>query len=116
MSDTQAPADPQDTLAYRMAKYAVIILSALIILALLGLVVGIAMKLSGRSPSRSVSDAGHEFLLPSGAKIVTTDVQPGRVVLHVRSWQGDEIDIIDTETGRLVSRIMPAPSAPRVEK
>ena len=49
VSDMQAPADPQNTLAYRGAKYAVIVLSALIILALIGLVVGSVMKLSGRS-------------------------------------------------------------------
>jgi len=104
----QAPAGPQDTLAYRGAKYAVIVLSALIILALIGLVVGVAMKLSGHLPSGIGS--GQTFMLPRGAKIVTTDVLPGRVVLRVRSTQGDEIDIVDTESGRLVSRIVPAPS------
>jgi hypothetical protein len=106
----QAPAGPQNTLAYRGAKYAVIILSALIILALIGLVVGVAMKLSGQLPRPSVSGSGQTFMLPPGAKVVTTDVLPGRLVLHVRSAQGDEIDIVDTDSGKLVSRIVPAPS------
>lgn len=111
MSDMQAPAGPQNTLAYRGAKYAVIVLSALIILALVGLVVGVAMKLSGHLPPSS--GTGQTFVLPPGAKIVTTDVQPGRIVLHIRSPQGDEIDIIETDTGRLISRIAPSPpSAP----
>ena len=116
MSDMQAPAGPQDKLAYRGAKYAVIVLSALIILALIGLVVGVAMKLSGHLPRQSANDSGQTFMLPPGAKIVATDVVPGRLVLHVRSLQGDEIDIIDTESGRLVSRIGPAPSSPPVRQ
>jgi hypothetical protein len=116
VSDMQAPASPQDTLAYRGAKYAVIILSALIILALIGLVVGVAMKLSGRLPRQPTDNSGQTFMLPRGAKVVTTDVLPGRIVLHVRSPQGDEIDIVDTETGRLVSRIVAAPPSPPVRQ
>jgi len=112
VSDMQAPAGPQDTLAYRGAKYAVIVLSALIILALIGLVVGVAMKLSGRLPRQSGSDVGQTFVLPRGARIVTTDVLPGRIILHVRAPQGDEIDIIDADSGRLVSRIATAPPPP----
>ena len=116
MSDMQAPAGPQDTLAYRGAKYAVIVLSALIILALIGLVVGVAMKLSGRLPHQAAGDPGQTFVLPRGAKVVTTDVLPGRIVLHVRSPQGDEIDIVDADTGRLVSRIVAAPPSPPVRQ
>jgi hypothetical protein len=113
----QVPAGPQNTLAYRGAKYAVIVLSALIILALIGLVVGVAMKLSGQLPRHPASEAaGEAFLLPHGARIVTTDVQPGRLILHVHSVQGDEIDIIDTDSGRLVSRIAPAPPTPPVRQ
>jgi hypothetical protein len=112
----QAPAGPQNTLAYRGAKYAVIVLSALIILALIGLVIGVVMKLSGHLPRPSGIDSGQPFVLPHGAQIVTTDIQPGRIVLHVRSPQGDEIDIIDTDSGRLVSRIAPAPPAPPVRQ
>jgi hypothetical protein len=112
----QAPAGPPNTLAYRGAKYAVIVLTALIILALIGLVVGVAMKLSGHLPRSSGGDSGQAFVLPRGAKIVTTNVQPGRIVLHVRSSQGDEVDIIDTDSGRLVGRIAPAPPNPPVRQ
>ena len=38
------------------------------------------------------------FTLAPGAKIVTTDVQNDRLVLHIHNVQGDEIDIIDTES------------------
>ena len=116
MSDMQAPAGPQNTLAYRGAKYAVIVLTALIILALIGLAVGVVVKLSGRLSRTSGDVSGQPFMLPHGAKIVTTDVQPGRVILHVRSAQGDEIDIIDTGTGRLVNRIVAAPPPPPIRQ
>ncbi len=112
MSDIPQPADPQNTLAYRGAKYAVIILSALIILALIGLVVGAVMKLSGRSTHLVGGRAETSFALPPGAKILTSDAQPGRLILHVRSPLGDEIDIISTEDGRLISQVKTAPPAP----
>lgn len=113
MSDMEARAGPQNTLAYRGAKYAVIVLSALIILALIGLVVGVAMKLTGQLPHTSGNGSAQTFMLPRGAKIMRTDVLPGRLILLVHSAQGDEINIIDTDTGRLVSRIVPAPSDAR---
>lgn len=110
MSDMQAPADPQSSLAYRGAKYAVIILSALIILALIGLVIGVVMKLSGRSTH--FAEGGHTFILPQGARVLATEAQPGRLILHVRSPEGDEIDIISTEDGKLVGRVVSARPTP----
>ncbi len=115
MSDMQAPADPKNTLAYRGAKYAVIVLSALIILALIGLVVGAVMKLSGRS-THVMGGSDAAFVLPPGAKILTSDTQPGRLILHVRSPEGDEIDIINTDDGKLVVRVKAAPPSPPVRQ
>lgn len=90
-----------------------IILSALIILALVGLVVGAVLKLSGRSTHLIAGSGGNSFMLPPGAKILTSETQPGRLILHVRSPQGDEIDIISTEDGRLISQVKAAaPTAP----
>lgn len=109
MSDIKVPADPQNTLAYRGAKFAVIILSALIILALIGLVVGAVMKLSGRSTHL---DGSQPLILPQGARILATEVQPGRLILHVRSSEGDEIDIVSTDDGRLVGRVTSARPTP----
>ena len=114
MSDIQSPADPSKTLSYRMAKLAVIVLSALIILALIGLVVGSVLKLSGRSTHvmggvpNSVA-----FVLPPGGKIVSSETQTGRIVLHVTSPTGDEIDILSTDDGHLIAQIKAAtPPAP----
>ena len=87
-------------------------LSALIILALIGLVVGTVMKLSGRSTHLFGGSAATPFALPPGAKILRTEMQPGRLIVHVRSPQGDEIDIIDTVDGHLVSQVKAAPPPP----
>jgi hypothetical protein len=108
----EQPAGPQKTLAYRGAKFAVIVLSALIILALIGLVVGTVMKLSGRSTHLIGRGGTSAFALPPGAKIVSAESQPGRLILHVRSPQGDEIDIIDTDDGRLISQVKTPPPTP----
>lgn len=110
MSDIKAPADPQNTLAYRGARFAVIILSALIILALIGLVVGVVMRLSGRQTFQS--GGSQTLVLPQGAVILATEVQPGRLILHVRSPEGDEIDIVNTDDGRLIGRVMSARPKP----
>jgi hypothetical protein len=108
----EQPAGPQNTLAYRGAKYAVIVLSALIILALIGLVVGTVMKLSGRSTHVFGGSAITAFALPPGARILRTETQPGRLIVHVRSPSGDEIDIIDTADGHLVSQVKTAAPPP----
>jgi hypothetical protein len=115
VSDMQAPAEPQNTLAYRGAKYAVIVLSALIILALIGLVVGSIMKLSGRS-THALGGSSAAFVLPTGAKILNSETQPGRLILHVRSTEGEEIDIINTDDGKLVGQVKTAPPSPPVRQ
>ena len=119
MSDMNAPANPNNTSAHRAAKLAVIVLSALIILALIGLVAGMAMKMTGHSvhlfggsdapaePAPGTDAAGTAFALQSGAKITASESQPGRLILHVHSAAGDEIDIVDTDDGHLISRIGP---------
>ena len=90
-----------------------IVLSALIILALSGLVVGVVMKLSGRSTHLG-EGSSQALVLPQGAHILATDVQPGRLILHVRSPDGDEIDIVNTDDGRLIGRVLSArPASPK---
>lgn len=117
MSDMQAPVDEKQTLRYRTARLAVIILSALIILALVALAVGTVMQMTGHStrifgsgkPAPAAAPPAEAFVLPPGATIVKTESQPGRLILHVHSAGGDEIDIVDTADGHLISRIGPPP-------
>ena len=109
MSDALATKDdPKNTLSYRLARAAVIILGVLLVIALVTLVVGLALKLGGHRTSSDASSGPQKYSLPAGSQIVGVDSQPGRLIIHVRSPSGDEIDIVDTETGRLVGQIKAA--------
>ncbi|MBV9046549.1 MAG: hypothetical protein JO167_13585 [Alphaproteobacteria bacterium] len=119
MSDIQAPVDEKQTLRYRVARLLVIVLSALIILAVMALVIGGVMQMTGHStrifgsskPAASAPAANSAFQLPPGARILKTETQPGRLILHIHSAMGDEIDIVSTEDGHLITQIK-APPAP----
>jgi hypothetical protein len=75
------------------------------------LVVGLATRFSGRAhETPSVA----QFTLAPGMRIVSLEVSGDRLVLQLKSPVGDEIDVIDTETGRLVAKIKSA--APPAEK
>ncbi len=106
MSDIEAAADPRNTTTHRAAKLAVIVLSALIILALVGLVVGMALKFSGHAPGSGPAGSA-AFVLPPGAKVLSMQTEPNRLVLQLRTDKGDEIDIVSLEDGHLVARIGP---------
>lgn len=84
----------------------VIGLGALIVIALILLVVGMMRNFSGSAaPQTAASAAQGAFVLPAGAKVVEMQSESGRLILHVRAADGDEIDIVDTEDGHLISRI-----------
>ena len=100
--------DSAQSPTHKAAKLAVIILSCLIILALIALVVGGVMKFGGKGKTAVNSPAGAEFALPAGSTILRSETQPGRLILHVRTPQGEEIDILDTANGRLVARVKAA--------
>jgi len=86
-----------------MLKAVVIVLGALIVIALGVLVVGLIVRFSSRGPSGT--GAGTRFTLPAGAKVIEMQTQPSRLVLHVRTEAGEEVDIIDTADGHLVSQV-----------
>ena len=100
--------DPKGTLSYRLARAAVIILGALLVIAFVMLVVGIGLKMSGHQVASGAADAPSKYVLEPGARILSVDSQPGRVILHIRSATGDEVDIVDVQSGRLVSQIKSA--------
>ncbi|HUJ02204.1 MAG TPA: hypothetical protein VLW75_01085 [Rhizomicrobium sp.] len=108
MSDvTPGPADNYKASAsYRGARAAVILLGVLLLIAFALLIVGFAVKLTGRGGSPATGGPVL-FTLAPGAKIVSSQLGDNRLVLHVRSAAGDEIDIIDTQNGRLVGQIKP---------
>jgi hypothetical protein len=81
------------------------------VIALGVLVVGLVTRFSGRH--RAEAPAFAQFTLASGNRLVSTDVSGDRLVLRLRGPVGDEIDIIDMESGRLVAKIRSAPPAPK---
>lgn len=96
--------------SHRTAKWIVGVLSALIILAVLGLVVGFVWQLTHGSPATpGRPSAGQAFVLPRGAKIAQMETQNGRLILLVHTASGDEIDIVSTEDGRLIAQVKAAP-------
>lgn len=101
MSDIDKP--QSETPAYKAAKLAVIILSVLIILAVIALVAGGIAKFSGGKAKPIGTPA--TFSLAEGARIITMDSQPGRLILRIKTATGEEIDILDTEDGHLVGQV-----------
>jgi hypothetical protein len=99
-SNSQRPEN--QTPAYKAAKLAVIILSALIILAVIALVVGGITHLGRKTPYRGSTAT---FQLPAGARIIDMQSQPGRLILRVRDAAGEEIDLLDTQDGHLVGQV-----------
>ena len=90
---------------YRFARGAVIILSVLIVIALIALLLGFTVR-GGGKPAAAASDGETpRVTLPLGSHIVSMDVEQGRLILRTRAFDGEEVDIIDTQDGRLVSRI-----------
>ena len=81
---------------------AVIILSVLIVVAIFALVIGGIAKMGGKTGTHNATE---NFQLPPGARIVEMQSQPGRLILRVREAHGEEIDILDTQDGRLVGQI-----------
>ena len=118
MSDLSEPgtAPPalstKSSVAYRGALAAVIFLGVLIVIALGVLVVGLVTRFSGGG-HRAAEPAFAQFTLAPGNRLVSMDVAADRLVLRMRGPDGDEIDIIDTQTGRLVARIRSAPPKPK---
>lgn len=110
MSDLSgtAPAndDPRNTASYRAARALVIILAVFIALALVALIVGFAIRLTGHNRPQSVADVPQIYQLKEGARITDVKVDSGHVILRIRTDQGEEIEIIDDASGRVVSRVI----------
>ena len=107
LSGTTPANDPTNTTAYRVAKSATIILGVLIALAFIALVVGFVLRLTGhKTAGTSAPEAPQIYELRTGAKITDMKVDSGHVILRIRTDQGEEIEIIDETSGRVVSRVV----------
>ncbi len=125
--------DPKTTGTYRAALAAVIILSLLVVLAIAGVAAGFirqyriyhaaraepphgalpftaALPVSADVPVNMAAAA--TIILTPGAHIVSATSDAGKLVLHVSTPKGNEIEIIDLATGRLTAQIKEAPGTP----
>ena len=105
--------NPDALASYRFARGAAIILGVLIALALAALVIGFAFR-SKTPHAEAAQGAVNSVALPEGARIVGMDVTPGRIVLRIHSDSGDEVDIVDSASGKLIGRVRA--DAPRKKK
>ena len=107
---TESPVDPKSTTGYRLALGSVIFLGLLIIVGVGVLIVGLIKGWGSKGEpaaeqTTDVSKAPVSMELAPGFRILSSDTQPGRLILHVRSETVDEIDVIDLHDGRVVARI-----------
>lgn len=113
-SEATAPVDPKSTLSYRLALGAVIFLGVLILLGIAILVIGLVRgwnKPKAPPPltpaQQAMEKVRHsvDMTLNPGYRILSSDSQPGRLILHVRSDTSDEIYVIDLNDGHMVATI-----------
>lgn len=103
---TESPAvDPKSTPTYRFALGAVIGLGVLILIGVVVLFVGISQGWGKHADTPADAKKPVSMTLAPGYRILSSDTQPGRLILHVRSDTVDEIDIIDLNDGRIISQI-----------
>ena len=105
-------ADPRRSATYRAALAAVIILSLLLVLALIAVVAGFVRQAriyqAGRAAPPAIAAtaaAAVHLQLAPGARIVSSETQSGKLVLHVPTPAGSEVDVLDLATGALTSQI-----------
>ncbi len=84
-------------------------MSALLVLALLGTIwgfvrqAGIVMANRGRAPLQTGAAAA--ITLAPGARIVSATTDAGKLVLHVQTPAGGEVEIIDLASGKLTGQV-----------
>ncbi len=100
----------------RVAWILVIIMTALLVLALIGVVWGflrqgrLLLEQRAAHPQQAAAPAPDGGIaLPPGTKILSSSTEAGRLVLRLQTPQGEEIRIIDLTNGRLVQSIKTSP-------
>ncbi len=114
MSETFTPLSPEELAKaqpnLRLMKIIVTVLGVLILLAFLALIVGFVMRLNGHTPGSS-NPIASVTALPAHSHITSMQLAGSdRIVLGVQTPDGSEIDIFDTENGKLIGQIKVAGS------
>ena len=100
----------------RIAWIIVITMTVLFLLAVVAVVWGFVRQyrlMAAAHPAPSViaaDSAAAELVLAPGTRILSASTDAGKLVLHVSTPQGSEVDIIDLATTRLTGRIKTAPA------
>lgn len=87
---------------------AVIFLSALVAAALIALAVGLVRQYrlyQADQPVAASTAAAAAVTLAPGAHIVSATANAGKLVLHVQTPKGGEVDVFDLATGKLTSQV-----------
>jgi hypothetical protein len=95
---------------YRAALAAVIILSVLLAAAIIALAVGFMHQYrlyqQDQAPAATTSAVSAAAVqLAPGAHIVSASTDAGKLVLHVQTPAGAQVDVFDLATGRLTSQV-----------
>jgi hypothetical protein len=111
---------PSSPVRRKTAWMLVIIMSTLLVLALLGTIFGfvrqahIFMAARGAAKAQrdapAVSPAAATVVLAPGARILSATTGSGKLVLHVATRAGSEVEIIDLATGKLTGQVRTAPA------
>ncbi len=100
----------------RIAWIVVISMTVLVLLAIVAVVWGFVRQyrlMAAAHPAVSVGapdGAAAELMLAPGARILSASTAAGKLVLHVATPQGSEVDIIDLATTKLTGRVRTAPA------
>ena len=121
MSDMPMNQDaPPPATSRRTAWVLVIIMTTLLVLALLGTIWGFVRQSRIVMAARAGSSANAEstpaaapaaavITLAPGARIVSATTEAGKLVLHVDTPSGGEVEIIDLATGKQTWQVKTAP-------
>jgi len=106
---------PPPATSRRTAWVIVIIMSTLFVLALLGTIWGFVRQAHVFMAARSTNNAAATapasagaaavVTLAPGARILSATTDSGKLVLHVATPGGNEVDIVDLATGRLTGQV-----------
>jgi len=98
----------------RIAWVIVIIMTVLLVVALLGTVWGFLRQahifMTAKQPVKEqIGGPAAVVTLAPGARIVSATTQAGKLVLHVATPSGGEVEIIDLSTGKLTGQVKTKP-------
>jgi hypothetical protein len=102
-SPTESPLDLKSSPTYRLGLAAVIGLGVVIVAILAVMIFGVTQGWGHREAPPAKKPMS--MTLAPGYRILSSDTQPGRLILRVRSDTVDEIWVIDTDDGSIVARI-----------